>query len=77
MDKKQEVSQCHKSTKLCHNKTYHSEHYFLYSYSKTKTLITCSVVTSWSGSYSLWDKTDNQLIVSSSAVFLVINSLFE
>ena len=45
------------------------EHYFLYSYSKTKTLITCSVVTSWSGSYSLYDKTNNQLTLSSSAVF--------
>ena len=56
------MSQCHKSTKLCHNKTCLNEHYFLYSYSKTKTLITCSVVTSWSGSYSLQDKTDNQLI---------------
>ena len=43
------------STKLCHNKTFLNELYFLYSYSKTKTLITCSVVTSWSGSYGLYD----------------------
>ena len=70
----QEVSLCQKSTKLCHNRTFLNELYFLYSYSKTKTLITCSVVTSWSGSYGLKDKTDNQLIFFFKCCVLEINS---
>ena len=40
-------------TNLCHNKICLNEQYYLYSYSKTETLINFIVVTTLSWSYSL------------------------